>query len=112
MLFSLYDFVSQEQRVLCIPTNGMQFTTFHQIINILAAASKNLAGFTDADNPVLNKSDEIIKRERYSLTVIIEFTIRKHSTFAPHHSVTIRLNFNMRETIFIHQIRFAVSVRF
>ncbi len=27
-------------------------------------SSKALAGFTDADDPMLNKSDEIIQRER------------------------------------------------
>ena len=112
LLFSLHDFVFQEQPVLCIPTNGMQFIPFHQIINILAAAFKNSAGFTDTDDPVLNKSNKIIQRERYCLTVFIEFTIRKHSPFAPHYPVTIRLNFNTGETFFVHQIRFTVRVCF
>ena len=64
LLFSLHDFVFQEQLVLCIPANGMQFIALHQIINILATAFKDLAGFTDADDPMLNKSDEVIQRER------------------------------------------------
>ena len=112
LLFSLHDFIFQEQLVLCIMANRKQFITFHQIINILAAASKDLADFADTDDPVLNKSNEIIQCERYCLTVFIEFTVRKHSPFAPHHTVTIWLNFNTVETFFIHQIRFAVSVRF
>ena len=48
-LFSLHDFVFQEQPVFCILTYGMQFIPFHQIINILAAAFKDSAGFTDTD---------------------------------------------------------------
>ena len=61
LLLSLNDFVSEIQLIFRFLADGVQFSAFHQVVDILTSAAQKLAGFVGADNPVPDKPDEIIQ---------------------------------------------------